>query len=284
VCDGLPVVGTLDNLDETLHAVGARAIVIATSDVAVKHLPRLVELADRGIEVRTSAAFRNTTPGRVAVDSLDGIPLVAVRQRRLTRVQQATKRLLDIVLALAFVSVLVPLFVAIAVAVRTMSGRGVIFRQRRVGEGGKTFTIYKFRTMIHGAEEMLEQLQAKNEAEGLLFKLEHDPRVTPLGRFLRRSALDELPQLWNVLKGDMSMVGPRPPLVREVERYDDGLTHRLDVKPGLTGLWQVSGRHELQFDDYVRYDLFYVNNWSVGLDLMICARTVPALLNRRGSY
>lgn len=284
VCDGMPVVGTLEDVEEVLRATGAGALIVATSDVPADRIPALVRLAGHGVEVRTTSVFSNTTPARVNVDSLDGIPLIAVRPRRLTGLQQGLKRLIDIVMSLTLLVVTAPLMFAIAGVVRVSSGPGIVFRQERVGELGRRFTIYKFRTMVEDAEDILIDLVDCNEADGVLFKLKDDPRITIVGRFLRKTALDELPQLVNVLKGDMSMVGPRPPLVPEVERYDGEVARRLEVKPGLTGLWQVSGRHELTWDDYVRYDTFYVDNWSVGLDLAICARTVPALLSRRGSY
>jgi lipopolysaccharide/colanic/teichoic acid biosynthesis glycosyltransferase len=168
--------------------------------------------------------------------------------------------------------------------VRITSGKHVFFTQQRVGRDGKVFRMRKFRTMVRNAEDLLIDLRHANEADGLLFKMKFDPRVTSLGAKLRPLGLDELPQLWNVLKGDMSLVGPRPALPCEVEQYDDRLRERLSVKPGLTGLWQINGRHELSFDDYARYDLAYVHNWSLLLDVMVLFATVPALIRRRGSY
>jgi lipopolysaccharide/colanic/teichoic acid biosynthesis glycosyltransferase len=172
----------------------------------------------------------------------------------------------------------------VAVLVRITSRGPALFRQERVGKGGKPFVMYKFRSMVKGAEELHEQLVQESGADTVLFKLREDPRVTPVGRVLRRWAFDELPQLWNVVKGDMSLVGPRPALPGETARYSNRLRTRLQVKPGLTGLWQVNGRHELPFADYIRYDLFYVENWSLGLDLYVIGKTLPALLARRGSY
>jgi lipopolysaccharide/colanic/teichoic acid biosynthesis glycosyltransferase len=170
-----------------------------------------------------------------------------------------------------------------ALAVR-LSGPGpVLFRQERVGLGGRTFTMHKLRSMVTGAEHRRDELLAGNTADGPMFKCPSDPRVTRVGRLLRTWSLDELPQLLDVLRGDMSLVGPRPPLPDEVATYDGWTRNRLRVKPGMTGLWQVSGRHTLSFDDYVRYDLFYVENWSLGMDLFLILRTIPAVLARSGA-
>jgi lipopolysaccharide/colanic/teichoic acid biosynthesis glycosyltransferase len=159
----------------------------------------------------------------------------------------------------------------------------VLFRQDRVGRRGKAFVMLKIRTMVAGAEEMRGGLEGRNERAGPLFKVKDDPRVTPVGRFLRRWALDELPQLFNVLKGDMSLVGPRPPLRAEVVTYEDWHLDRLEVRPGITGLWQVSDKNQPSFDDCVRLDLFYIENWSLSYDLFLLAKTVPAILGGRGS-
>jgi lipopolysaccharide/colanic/teichoic acid biosynthesis glycosyltransferase len=204
--------------------------------------------------------------------------------REFGRVEIMAKRAVDVVGASVLLLLSLPLFLLLALAVRVTSGRHVFFTQERVGVNGKLFRMRKFRTMVHNAEELLVDLRASNEADGLLFKMKHDPRVTRLGNKLRPLGLDELPQLWNVLKGDMSLVGPRPALPVEVAQYDDRLRQRLNVKPGLTGLWQIKGRHELSFDDYARYDLDYVHNWSLLLDLRVIFATLPALLRRRGSY
>lgn len=177
-----------------------------------------------------------------------------------------------------------PVLLGIALAVRLSSPGPVLYRQQRVGLGGQLYTMYKFRSMVVDAEARLAALQAANEGDGLLFKIRHDPRVTPIGRWLRRFSLDELPQLLNVLGGTMSLVGPRPPLPTEVERYDSSVRRRLLVRPGLTGLWQISGRSDLSWDDSVRLDLRYVENWSLALDLLILWKTAAAVLGRRGAY
>jgi lipopolysaccharide/colanic/teichoic acid biosynthesis glycosyltransferase len=159
----------------------------------------------------------------------------------------------------------------------------VLFRQTRCGLYGRRFTLYKFRTMVEGAEERLAELQHLNEMDGPVFKSRRDPRVTRLGRLLRKFSLDELPQLWNVLRGDMSLVGPRPPIPDEVARYERWQRRRLSMKPGLTCLWQVSGRNELTFEEWMRLDLEYIDNWSLWLDLKIALKTIPAVLRGRGA-
>ncbi|MGQ0431097.1 MAG: sugar transferase [Microthrixaceae bacterium] len=194
------------------------------------------------------------------------------------------KRAFDLVAATVLLLIALPVMAITAVVLRIAQGKQVIYCQTRVGQGGREFRIFKFRTMVSDADSMVIDLRDQNEADGLLFKLANDPRVTPLGKHLRTTALDELPQLWNVIRGDMSLVGPRPALPDEVAQYDRSLARRLDAKPGITGLWQVNGRHELTFEDYKRFDLHYVDHRNLALDVVILARTIPALLSRRGSH
>jgi exopolysaccharide biosynthesis polyprenyl glycosylphosphotransferase len=224
------------------------------------------------------------SPSRITIRPLDGLALLSLDRRELGIRQAALKRMFDVVVGTILFVIAVPVMGIVAVLVRITSRGPALFRQERVGKGGKPFVMYKFRSMVKGAEELHEQLVQESGADTVLFKLREDPRVTPVGRVLRRWAFDELPQLWNVVKGDMSLVGPRPALPGETARYSNRLRTRLQVKPGLTGLWQVNGRHELPFADYIRYDLFYVENWSLGLDLYVIGKTLPALLARRGSY
>jgi exopolysaccharide biosynthesis polyprenyl glycosylphosphotransferase len=180
--------------------------------------------------------------------------------------------------------VLAPVLLAIAVAVRAESAGPVLYRQERVGHNGQPFTMLKFRSMVVDADRQVDQLRDGNISDGLLFKMREDPRVTRVGRWLRRLSLDELPQLLNVLGGSMSLVGPRPPLPVEVARYDSSVSRRLLVKPGLTGLWQVSGRSDLPWEEAVRLDLRYVENWSLATDLLIIGKTARAVLSRSGAY
>ncbi|HEX5267221.1 MAG TPA: sugar transferase [Acidimicrobiales bacterium] len=193
------------------------------------------------------------------------------------------KRLIDIVGAAAGLALLVPLTLALAVLVMLDSPGPALFVQERIGKDGRTFRMFKFRTMVRDAPQMLSELRTSNEADGPLFKIARDPRITRVGRVLRRASLDELPQLWNVLRGDMSLVGPRPALPGEAAGWTPELYQRLRVKPGLTGMWQVNGRSSVSFDEYVRLDLYYVNNWSIATDLAILAKTLPAVLSGRGA-
>ncbi|HYK98228.1 MAG TPA: sugar transferase [Candidatus Acidoferrales bacterium] len=234
-------------------------------EVAVKIVPELGANLPRRVEV-----------GRLGAHAYIGYAPVA-------RVSWL-KRAMDLYLGVVALIALAPLLIAIAVAVRLSSPGPVMYRQRRVGLDGKPFEMLKFRSMRQGSDNMVELLRAQNEATGPLFKMRRDPRITPVGRFLRRFSLDELPQLINVLRGEMSLVGPRPPLPTEVARYEEWQLGRLQARPGMTGLWQVSGRSEVPFNDMVRLDLHYVRNWSFGLDLEIVLRTIPAVLSKRGAY
>ncbi len=243
------------------------------------------ELEGTDIDLVVVPAVTDLAGPRIHVRPLDGLPLLHIESPHFTGAQRMLKTAIDRVAAALLLVCLAPLFAAVALAVRIAGGRGpVLFRQARVGLGGREFTIYKFRTMRCDAEAERPALQACNDADGALFKLRHDPRVTPLGRHLRRWSLDELPQIWNVLTGTMSLVGPRPPLADEVERYGDAARRRLLVKPGLTGLWQVSGRSDLPWSECVRLDLYYIENWSVALDLLVLWKTLRAVAGRQGAY
>jgi exopolysaccharide biosynthesis polyprenyl glycosylphosphotransferase len=221
---------------------------------------------------------------RVELDAINGIPLLSVRDTAIHGWNLLLKRALDVMIAGTALLLLAPLLGLIALAIRLDSPGPILFRQRRVGRGETTFDLLKFRSMHQNAERVVHELMAINEATGPLFKSRRDPRVTRVGRVLRRWSLDELPQLWNVLRGEMSLVGPRPPLPREVAQYEPYHRRRLTVAPGLTGLWQVSGRSELSFDEMVEMDIYYIENWSLGLDLRILLRTIPAVFRGRGAY
>lgn len=217
---------------------------------------------------------------------IQGEPFVQLSRPSLRGGQLALKRVFDVVLAACSLIILSPLLVLIATAVKVTSRGPIIYRHTRVGRGGRPFAMYKFRSMVRDAESMKPALEGQNiYSDGRLFKMKHDPRVTRLGAYLRRSSLDELPQLWNVLRGDMSMVGPRPPLISEVPLYEEHQYQRFDMKPGVTGPWQVSGRNNIaDFDDVVRLESEYMRHWSLSKDLEILARTVPVVLSRAGAF
>lgn len=210
--------------------------------------------------------------------------LPTVEATEASRAGIVAKRVFDVVAALVLLLLALPIIAVTGLVLRLAQGKQVVYGQVRVGHNGREFRMYKFRTMVRDADAMMTDLRDKNEADGLLFKLTNDPRVTPIGKHLRKLALDELPQLWNVVRGEMSLVGPRPALPDEVAQYDATLARRLEAKPGVTGPWQVSGRHELSFEDYKRLDLHYVDHRTMGTDLLILVRTIPALLSRRGSH
>jgi exopolysaccharide biosynthesis polyprenyl glycosylphosphotransferase len=282
--DGLPVLGTVEDIGQisASHAVGS--VIVAGTAAGGPTLQLIDSALGAGVVVRVSPGLANLGAARIVLEPIDGMALFSLRRHRFSRRQRWVKRCLDLAVTSIALVVAAPFMLAIALVIRLTTHGPVLFRQRRVGYQEREFTILKFRTMIVGADAQRSGLDAGNDADGLLFKMRRDPRVTRVGRFLRRTSLDELPQLFNVLRGDMSLVGPRPALPEEAMRYAESQRGRLRVKPGVTGLWQVNGRHDLAFEDYVRYDLFYVENWSITMDLYILAKTVPALLGGRGSY
>ncbi len=249
----------------------------------VEYVIRACEL--EGIEVWLVADFFSTQISRTSFDELLGRPLLVFRTTPEASWQSLAKQLLDLLGSLFWLVVLSPVFLAIAAAIKISSPGPVFFRQKRSGINGSPFTIYKFRTMNTNAEQFQHELAAMNEMSGPVFKVTNDPRITPVGKFLRKYSLDELPQLFNVLRGEMSLVGPRPLPVDEVRRFDN-LAHRrrLSVKPGLTCLWQISGRNKItDFKDWVRLDLQYIDKWSIWLDLQILILTVPVVLRGTGA-
>ncbi len=237
-----------------------------------------------GARFRLVPDFYELSLNQVDTQYLDGIPLIGLRDLQLSGPDRLVKRAVDVVVASLGLLVASPVLLLAAVAIKLDSPGPILHQQVRVGKGGRHFTLYKFRSMKVNADAELERLRPSNEAGGVTFKMRADPRRTRVGRWLRRLSIDELPQLWNVLRGDMSLVGPRPPLPSEVSRYEEWHRHRLEVAPGLTGLWQVSGRSEVPFDEMVLMDLWYIEHWSLGLDLKILFRTIPAVLLARGAY
>jgi exopolysaccharide biosynthesis polyprenyl glycosylphosphotransferase len=222
-----------------------------------------------------------TLPGG-RVDDLEGVPVLSIVRGPDRFVALALKRLVDIVGAIAGLVLLSPLVLVVAVYIRAKDGVPIHFRQTRVGVNGRPFTLIKFRTMTRDAEARLDDVRSLNEMNGRLFKVTDDPRITPWGRILRKTSIDELPQLWNVLRGEMSLVGPRPPLPHEVEGYDLWHRRKLSMKPGMTGLQQVEGRRDPEFDHWVTLDLEYIDRWSLWLDTQLILRTIPAVLSGGG--
>jgi exopolysaccharide biosynthesis polyprenyl glycosylphosphotransferase len=215
---------------------------------------------------------------------VEGIPLIGIKQVSLNKAQRAVTKAVDLIISLLILVLGLPFWLCIALAIRLNSPGPIIYRTTRIGLNGRPFKMYKFRSMYQNADQVLSALMTHNEAQGPLFKMKEDPRITPVGKFLRRTSFDEIPQLINVLRGEMSLVGPRPPLPDEVGQYDEEQKGRLTIKPGMTGLWQVRGRSDLSFDEGVLMDLYYIENWSLRLYFQILLRTIPAVLFRRGAY
>jgi exopolysaccharide biosynthesis polyprenyl glycosylphosphotransferase len=281
----VPVLGHAREIPDIVVRTGVHTVVIASSAFDHDVLARMVaELRDLDVDVHISSGLFEVLTSRVLVNEVAGVPLITVKGISLSRGKLLVKRTFDLVVAGLVLVVGLPLWVAVAVAIKLTSPGPVFYGQPRVGRNGTRFAMLKFRSMYQDAEKRLAELRAVNEASGPLFKMKDDPRVTSVGRWMRKFSIDEFPQLINVMRGEMSLVGPRPPLPAEVERYSAQDWRRLEVTPGMTGLWQISGRSSLTFDEMVRLDLFYIENWSVALDLTIIMRTVPAVLLARGAY
>lgn len=245
--------------------------------------PVVIRLEELGIVTRLVVNFLPRSLSQVSFEDFGGIPLLTFSTAQHNELLLFVRRCIDFVIAAALLLMLWPLLLAIAIGIKATSPGPVLFRQKRCGLHGRAFTFLKFRSMQVGAEDLKQSLAPYNEMDGPAFKMTNDPRVTPIGNFLRRTSLDELPQLWNILRGDMSFVGPRPAVIEEVRQYEPWQRRRLSMPPGLTCLWQVSGRSDLTFEEWMRLDLEYIDNWSLWLDLKIALRTVPAVLFRRGA-
>ncbi|MCX2934728.1 sugar transferase [Mycobacterium sp. CVI_P3] len=289
----VPGVGSIPTFGDESNVVGA---VTATSShaVAVTATERLDgrgfrdlswELEKLNIDLLVAPGVIDVAGPRLRMRPVAGLPLIHVEKPQYNGAKRFEKRLFDVVFSGIVLFCGLPLLIAIAIAIKLTSKGPIFYRSERIGLDGQPFEMIKFRTMVDGADLMVDQLIALNESDrGMLFKIRNDPRVTPVGRFLRKYSLDELPQFINVLKHDMSVVGPRPPLAKEVTSYDDYARRRLLVRPGITGLWQVSGRSDLSWEDSVRLDLFYVENWSMIADVLIATKTVKAVFGHHGAY
>jgi len=283
-----PLFGTFDEVASAVNRSDADTVVVlACPEIDGAALRRLAWQLERDeIDLVVASTLVDVAGDRTTIRPVDGLPMLHVEHPRLKGSARVVKEIFDRVGALLLLIVATPaLAIVAALVLLAPSGRGpAIFRQERVGKHGQPFILYKFRTMHVNAEARLAELHQLNETDGELFKMREDPRVTPVGRWLRRFSLDEIPQLVNVVKGDMSLVGPRPPLAREVAGYPADMRRRLVVKPGLTGLWQVSGRSDLSWEESIRLDLTYVENWSLAMDLAILARTLSAVVRSSGAY
>lgn len=283
---GLDVVASYDDLIDTIDAMQIDAVIMTSADALSPTRTREIgwELEARKIDLVVASALTDIAGPRIHMRPVAGLPLIHVEHPEFAGRKLFAKRMFDWVGASALLLLLSPVFLVIALLVRSDSPGPIFFKQRRVGLHGREFSMLKFRSMVVNAEARLDEVLPHSEGNGVLFKLKADPRVTKFGAKMRRYSLDELPQLINVLRGDMSLVGPRPPLPREVEAYKEWVGRRLLVKPGITGLWQVSGRSDLSWDDSVRLDLYYVENWSMVGDLLLLARTVRTVFKPEGAY
>jgi exopolysaccharide biosynthesis polyprenyl glycosylphosphotransferase len=282
---GLEVLGTIqdipqiveDNVVDEIIFVGSKPSDLGCLDEI------LAACNEQGIRTRVAVDLFPTKVSNVSMEFLENVPILTFSSTPHHAVALFVKRLMDVLLSAFLLVVLLPIMVVIGVLIKLTSKGPIIYRQVRCGLYGRRFVLYKFRSMKEGAEDVLWEIRHLNEMDGPVFKMRNDPRVTSLGRFLRKSSIDELPQFWNVLKGDMSLVGPRAPLPEEVKAYSRWQRRRLSVKPGITCLWQISGRNEIDFHEWMKLDLHYIDNWSLLLDLKILLRTFPVVLFGKGA-
>jgi exopolysaccharide biosynthesis polyprenyl glycosylphosphotransferase len=282
----LPLISPARDIAHKLASVGADTVAVAgTSALSARELRELAwQLEGTGVDLALSPALTDVAGPRIHVRPVAGLPLLHVEEPTFGGSRKLVKDCLDLAASGLLLVLLMPLLLAIALLIKREDSGPVFYRQERVGRDGRAFRIWKFRSMRVDADQMLAELADRNEQSGPLFKMRADPRLTRIGSVIRKYSLDELPQLFNVLLGSMSLVGPRPPLQSEVSQYADHVHRRLLVKPGMTGLWQVSGRADLEWEEAVRLDLYYVENWSVALDFMILWKTLFAVIRGEGAY
>ncbi len=281
---GKPVLGRLDDFEPILRGRVVDEVHFAVSRSKLERLDSALRLCDEiGVRSRIVLDLFGELRSRVSMERIGGVPLLTFSTTPHDEAALLVKRVFDILAAGIALLTASPVLLIAAVLVRLSSRGPVFFRQKRSGMNGRIFTLYKFRTMVRNAEELKSQLAGRNEMDGPVFKIRDDPRVTRVGRWLRRLSIDELPQLYNVLRGDMSIVGPRPPVPNEVERYERRHRRRLSMRPGITCIWQVSGRSNVGFRRWMEMDLTYIDNWSLLLDLKIILKTIPAVLGSRGA-
>lgn len=280
-----PSLGSTKDLPRLLQERRVDEVIVTLPWTSHEEIIKMVAQCERArVQARIVPDLFQMSLSRVDVEEVGGIPLLGVKEVSIRGWNLTLKRAIDVVVSATILLLLSPLILLIAALIKLESPGPALFRQTRMGRGGKPFPLYKFRSMRPEAEEELSEVHDLNEAEGVFFKIREDPRCTRVGKILRRLSLDELPQIYNILRGEMSLVGPRPALPREVELYKEWHGRRLGVLPGLTGLWQVMGRSDLTFDEMVMLDLFYIENWSLWLDLKIMLITIPTVLLGKGAY
>lgn len=284
--DVIPVVASINTVVDAVKRFDVDAVIVAGPvKGGSKYVQELGwDLEGTDTEIILATGLTSVSGPRIHARPVEGLPLMHIEQPQYKGFKHVLKRALDIALSASALLVLLPVFALLAFLIRRDSDGQALFRQERIGRTGEKFIMYKFRSMVEGAGADRAALESANEGAGPLFKMRDDPRITKTGRWLRRYSLDELPQFWNVFIGDMSLVGPRPPLASEVEKYETRVLRRLYIKPGLTGMWQVNGRSELDWQDSVRLDLYYVENWSLAGDLLILLRTARMLIRPEGAF
>lgn len=281
---GHPVVGTIDDLPRLLEENVVDEVVFVVPRAWLQEIEKCILYCEAvGVPATLSTDFFDLEIAYGVPKEMDGFTYLTFETSRLKESELAIKRLVDIIVSGIALLFLIPVFVATAILIKISSPGPVFFKQVRSGRNGRRFMLYKFRSMVPDAEKKLEGLKEQNEMSGPVFKMENDPRVTAIGRFIRKWSIDELPQFWNVFKGDMSLVGPRPPIPKEVEQYEPWQRRRLSMKPGITCIWQVSGRNNIDFDDWMKLDLQYIDRWTPWLDIKIVFLTVKAVLARSGA-
>jgi exopolysaccharide biosynthesis polyprenyl glycosylphosphotransferase len=281
----VPIIGTLGDLRRVVAEEQVDRVIVAFSKARHNDFLRVVRACDdTGVRVNIVPRLFEVVSSRAVVDDVEGIPLLDVAHVELSTFNMAVKRVFDLIVGAAACVLVLPVVALLALLVKLDSRGPVFYRQERMGRGGKTFLIFKLRTMRVGADQELPDLDGKNDYDGPCFKMHCDPRATRCGHWLRRWSLDELPQILNVMKGDMSLVGPRPLWVEEAEQCRGWTQKRRDITPGITGLWQVLGRSDIPFDEMVKLDYMYVTGWSLSWDVKLLLQTVPAVLRKRGAY
>jgi len=279
------MLGTLDDLGMVIRSMQIDEVIIALPSHLHQQSIRSVRLCERlGTSFKLVPDLYELSLSRIDMEAIEGIPLIGIKQGSINSMQQIVTRTFDMIISFLILIIGFPLWLCIALAIRLSSSGPIFYKQTRIGLNGRPFKVYKFRSMYKNADARLADLMPHNEVQGPLFKIKDDPRITPVGKFLRHTSFDEIPQLFNVIKGEMSLVGPRPPLPHEVALYEEWQKGRLAIKPGMTGLWQVRGRSNISFDEGVLMDLYYIENWSLRLYFQVLLRTIPAVIFRRGAY
>lgn len=281
----LPIVGALVDLEQLIQRENVSRVLLAFSRARHEDFLTITRICNQyGVRVNIVPRLFEVLSPRAGVDDLEGIPLLDVAHVELSQVNMFVKRTFDLIVGGTMTLLCLPLFAAIAIAIKVDTPGPVFFRQDRMGRHGKVFRIFKFRSMVKDAESMRLELAEQNEYSGPMFKIREDPRTTRVGGWLRKTSLDELPQLFNVMMGDMSLVGPRPLWVEEAKECRGWTKKRLHITPGITGLWQVTGRNDIPFEEMVKLDYFYVTGWSLGWDIRLLLETIPSVLAKRGAY